>query len=96
MRQNKLSLKDLDFRLNTMEQELRPLRLLLNDKNIAQLVGEISSIGTRVDTMERTETGRIRYEVQKMFKQVMTERDLFAFRIPIWARWTRKIKNTKI
>lgn len=50
----------------------------------------------RISELEQTETGRIRTEVQKMFKRVMTERDLFAFRLPWYKFTTRKIKETKI
>lgn len=88
-----MKLIDLEKRLDSMEKELT---LFCNRKDYVQscdILAYMQGIQSRLETLEKTETGRIRYEVQQMFKTVMTERDLLQWRIPFWATKIIKLKN---
>lgn len=88
----KYTLKSLEMRMLAVEE----IAKFHDPQNIKAYYEMAIDANRRIRELEQSETGRIRIEVQKMFKRVMTERDLFAFRIPWYKFMTRKIKNTRI
>lgn len=83
-------------RLAGIENKLQQEDRFRSSDSILALNADVSTISRELNSLKQTLTGHIRIETERMFKRVMTERDLFAFRLPVWARFTRKIKNIKI
>lgn len=87
----KTTLKELEERVLVLEKTAR----FQKPEEIDHYFGMVNETYREVQRLGASETGRIRHEVTKMFKQVMTERDLFQLRIPWYKFTTRKIKNAK-
>lgn len=88
-----MKIADLEKKLTSLEKEVGLLRQQKEFTDSNQMVKSMSQLMSRFEKLEQTETGRIRYEVQQMFKTVMTERDLLQWRIPYWATKIIKMKN---
>lgn len=81
-----MTIKEISKRLTLLEE-------LPSNENIVRLYGRVSSLEKGVEQLQISEKGRIRKEVDAMFKTVMTERDLLQWRIPFWATRIIKWKN---